>query len=203
MPESDKLARLIGELRGPDPARRASAGSAIFERGRRLAAEALSQWLTDPAMAAWIIRDASGLPRLTVGVAVQPGNFECIHAASGSPRLADVPPDQDAREFELAFAGGARLDVLTTRDSHGSGAIARFLAKFGEGIQQVEIEVRSAERATELLRARFGLEPVYPAARPGAGDTRVNFFLAPSGQGGKVLLELVESAAQGGRPKHP
>ncbi len=203
MPESNELARLIGELREPDPARRSSAAAVIFERGRQLAAAALSQWLADPAKAEWIVRDASGLPRITVGVAVQPESFERILAASGAPPLADVPPDQDAREFELDFDGGARLDVLTTRDSQGSGAIARFLAKFGEGIQQVEIEVRSADRATELLRTRFGLEPVYPATRAGAGATRVNFFLAPSAQGGKVLLELVESPAPVERPKHP
>ena len=55
--------------------------------------------------------------------------------------LADVPPDQDALEFEIEFPTGVRLDILTTREPAGAGAIARFLQKFGEGIQQVEFLV--------------------------------------------------------------
>ncbi len=64
--------------------------------------------------------------------------------------------------------------------------------KFGEGIQQIEINVTDVDRATEILRIRFALEPVYPATRAGADGTRVNFFLAPAPQGKKVLIELVE-----------
>ena len=46
----------------------------------------------------------------------------------------------------------------------------------------------------EILRARFALPPIYPATRPGADGTRVNFFLAASADGTKVLIELVEPA---------
>jgi len=135
-------------------------------------------------------------PRLTVGIAVLPETFEKIRAANGSPPLAAVPPDQDALEFELAFAGRflptPRLDILTTKAPGGEGAIARFLEKFGEGIQQVEIDVTDTDRATEILRTRFSLDPIYPATRPGANRTRVNFFLAAAQNGKKVLIELVE-----------
>ena len=103
-----------------------------------------------------------------------------------------MPPDQDALEFELAFAHGVRFDILTTRDAAGQGAIARFLGKFGAGIQQVECDVRDVTRATELLRARFAIEPVYPETRAGADGTRVNFFLVPADEGRKILIELVE-----------
>jgi len=92
--------------------------------------------------------------------------------------------------------GGARLDILTTREPGGAGAIARYLLKFGEGIQQVEISVTDVDGAMEILRRRFALEPVYPATRPGADGTRMNFFLVPKADGGKVLIELVESAAK-------
>ena len=84
-------------------------------------------------------------------------------------------------EFELEFAEGSlphvHLDILTTKAPGGNGAIARFLEKFGEGIQQVEIDVTDVDRATEILRTRFKVEPIYPATRPGANGTRVNFFL--------------------------
>jgi hypothetical protein len=102
-----------------------------------------------------------------------------------------VPRDQDVREFELEFPGGVRLDILSTRQSGGDGAIARYLAKFGQGIQQVEIDVTDVDRASEILRSQFALQPIYPATRAGADSTRVNFFLVPT-DGKKVLVELVE-----------
>ncbi len=104
--------------------------------------------------------DDHGSVVTTVGVAVQPVNFERLRSANGSPRLADVPPDQDAREFELHFEHEISLDILTTREPGGTGAIARFLSKSGEGIQQVELTVHDVDRATEILRARFG-QPRY------------------------------------------
>ena len=75
-----------------------------------------------------------------------------------------------------------RLDILTTKAPGGNGAIARFLEKFGEGIQQVEIDVTDVDRATEILRTRFKVEPIYPATRPGANGTRVNFFLVTASE---------------------
>jgi hypothetical protein len=104
-----------------------------------------------------------------------------------------VPPEQDVLEFELSFAHGVRLDVLTPRTATGEGAIAKFLARFGEGIQQVECDVRDILRAVEILQQRFGLQPIYPQIRAGANQTRVNFFLVPVAEDRKLLVELVES----------
>lgn len=166
---------------------------AVFRHGCESANSATQSWFLDPEFATYVVRDRAGIPALTVGLAVQPANFEAIRAACGSPRLAEVPPDQDAREFELHFPGGARLDVLTTSAPGGTGAIARFLGKSGEGVQQVEIAVTDVDHATENLRARFGISPVYPATRPGADGTRVNFFLVADESKRKVLIELVEN----------
>jgi TerC family integral membrane protein len=130
--------------------------------------------------------------KITVGLAVLPETFEKIRVANGSPPLANVPPDQDALEFELHFEGPFALDILTTKAPGGGGAIARYLEKFGEGIQQVEMDVTDVDRATEILRTRFKLEPIYPATHPGANGTRVNFFLVPVAKGKKMLVELVE-----------
>src|SRR5215831_7587969 len=89
---------------------------------------------------------------------------------------------------------GLSPDVLTSRDSEGNGAIARYLQKFGEGIQQIELRCRNVDRATAILRERFGLSPVYPATRPGADGARVNFFLVSAPKANKVLIELYEPA---------
>ncbi len=96
--------------------------------------------------------------------------------------------------MNCTFSGHVRLDILTTKAPGGGGAIARFLEKFGEGIQQVEIDVTDVDRATEILRTQFKLDPIYPATRPGANGSRVNFFLVTTGNGKKVLVELVEQA---------
>jgi len=179
----------IARLASPDPQTRSRAAEELFAQGSELAAPILAAWRNDAELSALL---QLARPRLTVGVAVQPENFEKIRAAQGNPRLADVPPDQDAREFELHDGEEVRLDILTTKDPAANGAIARFLAKFGEGIQQIEIGVSDCDKATERLRAAFGVAPLYPATRAGADGTRVNFFLAARPDGRKVLIEFVE-----------
>ncbi|HTW24915.1 MAG TPA: hypothetical protein VMD78_15015 [Candidatus Baltobacteraceae bacterium] len=187
MSEPSELALWIGQLADPNPATRAEAAERLYDEGASLCNDATSEW-TRAAEFRVLIRPGG----CVVGVAVAPENFDAIRAANGSPRLADVPPDQDAMEFELEI-DGRHFDILTSREPGGAGAIARYLQRFGEGIQQIEMNVASVDRATKILRARFGVEPVYPATRPGADGTRVNFFLAPA-HGKKALIELVESA---------
>jgi hypothetical protein len=192
MAEAREIARLIHKLADPDANARREAARHLYRAGLDLCQPPLNQWKADPKFRELVLPQPDcGPSGITVGIAVQAENFGKIRAANGSPRLADVPPDQDAREFELHFEDAA-LDILTTRDFAGSGAIARYLQRFGEGIQQIEIELRDVDRAAEILRTRFGLEPVYPATRAGADGTRVNFFLVPGAQDKKVLIELVE-----------
>ncbi|HXX43425.1 MAG TPA: hypothetical protein VEJ38_01760 [Candidatus Acidoferrales bacterium] len=191
----------ISGLADPDPGTRKVAAQRLYMAGAALCNSALNEWLDDTDFRALALpAGANGRPgpegvSYTVGIAVEPGNFEKIRAANGSPRLSDVPPDQDAKEFELSFDGSRHFDILTTREPAGTGAIARYLQKFGEGIQQIEINVSDVDRASEILHTRFGLAPIYPQTRPGADNTRVNFFLVPTRNGGKVLIELVESPA--------
>lgn len=179
----------IARLASIDPQARSRAAEELFVQGRQLVDPILAVWRRESELSALL-----HLPRpvITTGVAVQPENFEKIRAANGNPPLAEVPPDQDAREFELHFGANVRLDVLTTKDSSGSGAIARFLEKFGEGIQQVELDVKDCDGATNRVRSAFGVEPLYPATRAGGDGTRVNFFLASRPDGRKVLIEFVE-----------
>jgi hypothetical protein len=177
---------LIAQLASEDAAARERAAGELYAQGCALGETAVAPWRGDADFAALL----AGPP--TVGIAVLPESFARIRRALGSPRLADVPADQDAQEFE-AHLGAARLDILTTRGA--PGAIARFLEKSGEGVQQVEYPVADVDRATRLVVERFAAKPVYPAARPGSDGTRVNFFLVSLPEGKRVLIELVESPA--------
>ncbi len=179
-------------LSSTDAGERAAGARDIYRAGRESADAASHDWRIDPEFAALLEGFAANGPRSTVGLAVNPITFEAIHAANGSPRLADVPPDQDAREFELHFAENVALDILTTRDPKGQGAIARYLSKFGEGIHQVEYCCKSVNAATALLKSKFGVEAIYPHTRSGADGTRINFFLTRMPSGEKVLIELYE-----------
>jgi hypothetical protein len=181
------IAASIAALADRDEAARARAARSLYDAGCAAALDATATWRNDVELAPLF----TGRP--TVGVAVRPETFDRIRAANGSPALADAPPEQDAREFELHFHPAISLDILTTREPHGAGAIARFLDRRGEGIQQVELPVSDVDRTTSLVRERFSLQPVYPQTRPGAGGTRVNFFLVPATGAGKVLVELVET----------
>ena len=181
-----EIAGLVKELGSEDPAEQEAAATALYEIGHALGEAAIEDWWRDHDLRGLVGRDS------TVGIAVQPESFERVRASLGAPPLAEVPPDQDAQEFEIHFGPRVKLDILTTRAPGGDGAIARFLAKSGEGIQQVEFPTLNVDHATDLLRTRLGVQPVYPATHPGANGTRVNFVLAKTPEGKKVLVELVE-----------
>lgn len=185
---SEIKAQWIEGLASRDGQERAKAAAEIYRVGDRRAGAAARSWWQSAELA----RLCGETPLATVGLAVRPVNFAKIREANGWPRLAQVPSEQDASEFELHFDGGIKLDVLTTRAPEGSGAIARYLAKQGEGIQQVEFPCEDVDRAAAILREQFGVQPVYPAKRPGADGTSVNFFLLAAPDGAKVLIELYE-----------
>jgi hypothetical protein len=186
---SSPLASAIAGLASADPSERSSAADVIYREGRTLADAAVSAWWNDAELSGLLLGPS---PVVTVGLAVERATFGRIRMANGTPRLAEVPAEQDAEEFELHFPENVLLDVLTTREPGGSGAIARYLAKFGEGVQQVEFRCANVDRATEILKEEFEIKPVYLATRPGADGTRVNFFLVAPPGGGKVLIELYE-----------
>jgi tellurite resistance protein TerC len=179
----------IEALASSNPAERRAGAEEIYCLGRAPADLIASGWWGDSELSALLLRPNTVV---TVGLAVNRENFALIHAANGFPALSEVPPDQDAEEFELHFPHAVLLDILTTREPGGSGAIARYLAKFGEGVQQVEFRCTSVDRATEILKGKFGITPIYPITRAGADGTRANFFLVTTSNTGKVLIELYE-----------
>jgi hypothetical protein len=185
------LSKAIRAMTSGDSEVRMVSATEIYRTGRAMADHAVYPW--------WSERELGDLldganARATVGLAVTPERFAQIREAWGSPRLAEVPPDQDAQEYQLHLPGGPSVDVLTTKDANGDGAIAKFLRKIGEGIQQVEFRCKDVDRATQILQEQFGLQPVYPATRAGADGTRVNFFLVTAPGAKKVLIELYEPA---------
>jgi hypothetical protein len=195
---SSPLALSVADLSSVDTSKRLAAAAEIYRLGRASAGSAISAWWAESELATLLLAPT---PDITVGVAVQRDTFGRIRIANGTPRLAQVPPDQDAEEFELHFSEGVSLDILTTREPGGSGAIAKYLAKLGEGIQQVEYRCASVDRAAQILKDKFGVSPVYPATRNGSDGTRVNFFLVVSPDGGKVLIELYEAKSSELLPK--
>ena len=186
---SSPLSAAITGLSSAELAVRQTAAEEIYRLGRATAGSAISGWWAESELSTLLLAPS---PVVTVGLAVARETFNRIRIANGTPRLAEVPADQDAEEFELDFANGVALDILTTREPGSDGAIAKYLAKFGEGVQQVEYRCSNVDSATGILKEKLRVAPVYPATRPGADGTRVNFFLVPSPDGGKVLIELYE-----------
>jgi hypothetical protein len=182
-------ADLIAELASPDAHRRETAARELFRRGCAAAEPILKNWFADVEFRALI---PSGRPLFTVGIAVQSARFDEIRQRFQMPAVTQAPSEPDVQEIELKLRHGVRLDILTTADPSGSGSIARFLARFGEAIQQVECEVLDVDRATQVLRNHFGLQPLFPETQAGTGGTRINFFLVAATEKSKVLIELVE-----------
>jgi hypothetical protein len=190
---SSPLDTAIAALCSGEASVREAAAAEIYAVGRVPAERVSETWWSDAELSGLL---SGPKPEVTVGLAVQRETFSKIRSAHSVSRLADVPSDQDAEEFELHFANGVALDILTSRAPGGEGAIARYLGKFGEGVQQVELRCANVDRAAEILKEKFGVVAIYRETRAGADGTRINFFLAAIPGGGKVLIELYESAGK-------
>jgi methylmalonyl-CoA epimerase len=90
-------------------------------------------------------------------------------------------------------AGQSRIELLEALSD--DSAVAKHLARRGEGIHHLALEVVDIEEAVERLE-RMGVAPIGEAPRAGAEGKRIA-FLHPRDTGG-VLVELVEAEAAGG-----
>ena len=99
----------------------------------------------------------------------------------------ETVPAENVR-LVMVPVGETRLELLeaTSEDS----AIAKFIAKRGEGLHHVCLRVPDLQAAVERLKAE-GVRLVSDEIKTGAGGHRY-IFVHPQSTGG-VLLELVES----------
>ena len=73
-----------------------------------------------------------------------------------------------------------------------NSTIAKFIAKNGQGIQQLAYRVKDIDAVSEALRAG-GVRLLYPEPKIGTGGSRIQ-FAHPKDTGG-ILLAIVEPAA--------
>jgi methylmalonyl-CoA/ethylmalonyl-CoA epimerase len=104
--------------------------------------------------------------------------------------------DQGVREAMLVVGptlegGCVQLLAPLTPES----TIAKFLDRFGPGVQQVAYTVADLDTACAALRDR-GVRLLYETPRRGTAGSRIN-FVHPKDAGG-VLVELVEPATRPG-----
>lgn len=104
----------------------------------------------------------------------------------------EVNEEQGVREAMLAVGdSGSCIQLLAPlRDD---SPIGKFLAKNGEGIQQMAYTVDDIEAISTHLRDA-GVRLLYDAPKRGTANSRIN-FVHPKDAGG-VLIELVEPAAE-------
>jgi methylmalonyl-CoA/ethylmalonyl-CoA epimerase len=106
----------------------------------------------------------------------------------------EVNEEQGVREAMLAVGDSGSCIQLLAPLSEDS-TIGKFLARNGEGIQQVAYGVDDIDAISAHLRDA-GVRLLYDAPKRGTANSRIN-FVHPKDAGG-VLIELVEAAADGG-----
>lgn len=108
----------------------------------------------------------------------------------------EINEEQGVREGMLAPAGaapgGAQIQILAPLNEDST--IAKFIGRSGPGLQQLAYRTSDLDALCAQLRAD-GVRLLYPEAKRGTADSRIN-FIHPKDAGG-VLVELVEPAATG------
>jgi methylmalonyl-CoA epimerase len=111
-----------------------------------------------------------------------------IYEKLGLSISADEVVEAEQVRLIMVPIGESRLELLEAT-SHDS-AIAKFIAKRGEGLHHVSLCVPNLEAAVERLK-KGGVRLTSEEIKIGAGGHRY-VFVHPSSAGG-VLLELVEA----------
>ena len=102
----------------------------------------------------------------------------------------EVNEEQGVREAMMAVGdSGSCIQLLAPLSPEST--IAKFLDRSGPGIQQMAYRVEDVDAVSAVLRER-GVRLLYPEAKRGTSDSRIN-FIHPKDAGG-ILVELVEPA---------
>ena len=107
----------------------------------------------------------------------------------------EVNEEQGVREalVRVPGDGGAGTAVQLLAPLGPDSTIAKFLDTRGPGLQQLAYRVSDIDAVTSVLKEK-GVRVLYPEARRGTANSRVN-FVHPKDAGG-VLVELVEPASE-------
>ncbi|MBO0840441.1 MAG: methylmalonyl-CoA epimerase [Sciscionella sp.] len=108
----------------------------------------------------------------------------------------EVNDEQGVHEAMVRVPGddgdGTAIQLLAPTSPEST--IAKFIDRNGPGLQQLAYRVNDIDELTAALK-EHGLRVLYPEAKRGTANSRVN-FIHPKDAGG-VLIELVEPAAEG------
>ena len=127
------------------------------------------------------------VPDLDEAIAFYRDNFG-MHVAH-----EETNEEQGVREAMVAV-GDTDSKIQLLAPLNADSTIAKFLDRSGPGLQQLAYRVTDLDQVSAILRER-GLRLLYPDARRGTADSRIN-FVHPKDAGG-VLVELVEPAKNG------
>jgi methylmalonyl-CoA/ethylmalonyl-CoA epimerase len=128
-----------------------------------------------------------------LGIAVKSlAQAKKFYETLGLSPMADETVEAEQVRLSMVPVGESRIELLepTSDDS----PIAKFLAKRGEGLHHVALNVEDLSGTVERLKAS-GTRLISDEIKIGAGG-HLYVFVHPSSAGG-VLLELVEDAPQG------
>lgn len=102
----------------------------------------------------------------------------------------EVNTEQGVEEAMLAIGDGSHIQLLAPLSPDST--IGKYLAKSGEGIQQIAFKVKDIHAASEALLSA-GVRLIYEAPKVGTAGALIN-FVHPKDTGG-VLVELVQPVA--------
>jgi methylmalonyl-CoA epimerase len=123
-----------------------------------------------------------------IGIAVKSlAAARSIYEKLGLSVSPEETVEQEQVRLVMVAVGESRLELLEATSE--SSTIAKFIAKRGEGLHHVCLQVPDLPAAVERLR-KDGIRLVSEEIKTGAGGHKY-VFLHPSSTGG-VLLELVE-----------
>jgi methylmalonyl-CoA epimerase len=124
-----------------------------------------------------------------VGIAVKSlAAAKAIYEKLGLDVSPEETVEQEQVRLVMVLVGESRLELLEATSE--SSAIAKFIAKRGEGLHHVCMKVPDLSAAVERLK-KDGVRLVSDEIKTGAGGHRY-VFVHPTSTGG-VLLELVQA----------
>jgi methylmalonyl-CoA/ethylmalonyl-CoA epimerase len=125
-----------------------------------------------------------------IGIAVSSArpSIELFTALLGSAPYKTETVETEGVKTIFFEVGGTKIELLEA--THTDSPVAKFLAKKGEGIHHIALEVDSLEQEIERLQT-LGFALINATPKTGADNKRIA-FLHPKHTGG-VLIELCQT----------